>query len=108
MSGSGERDGGQEYVTGDVLGPERYADLGIQSGEDAGDGALPGQTPGSGEDGGSDVTTAVEDHGKRLPEPVRHHAEPGEGGWRDGEGGETDTPENTGSKVGPGREGMQP
>jgi hypothetical protein len=57
---------------------------------------------------GSDVTTTVEDHGKRLPEPVHHHADPGEGGWRDGEGAETDTPENTGSKVGPGREQEQP
>ena len=57
---------------------------------------------------GSDVTTAVEDHGHRRREPVHHHAEPGEGGWRDEEGAETDTPENTGSKVGPGREQEQP
>ena len=57
---------------------------------------------------GSDVTTTVESHGKRLREPIRHHAEPGEGGWRDEEGAETDTPENTGSKVGPGREQVQP
>jgi hypothetical protein len=57
---------------------------------------------------GSDVTVGVEDHGNKLREPVRRHADPGQGGWRDEEGGETDTPENTGSKVGPGREEDQP
>ena len=61
-----------------------------------------------GEAQGSDVTTAVEGHGKRLPEPVHHRADPGEGGWRDEEGAEADTPEHTGSKVGPGREQAQP
>jgi hypothetical protein len=57
---------------------------------------------------GSDVTVGVEDHGNQLREPVHHHADPGEGRWRDEEGAETDTPENTGSKVGPGREQEQP
>jgi hypothetical protein len=60
-----------------------------------------------GEQGG-DVTVGVEDHGNKRREPVRHHADPGEGAWRDEEGAETDTPENTGSKVGPGREDKQP
>jgi len=57
---------------------------------------------------GSDVTVGVEDHGNKLREPVHHHADPGEGSRRDEEGAETDTPENTGSKVGPGREDEQP
>ena len=52
---------------------------------------------------GIDVTTTVQDHGNRLSEPVRYHEESGSDGWRQDEEGETDTPENTGSKVGPGR-----
>lgn len=57
---------------------------------------------------GIDVTVGVEDHGNKLREPIHHHADAGEGAWRDEEGAETDTPENTGSKVGPGREQEQP
>jgi hypothetical protein len=33
---------------------------------------------------------------------------PGDDEWREDEEGETDTPENTGSKVGPGRDDLQP
>ena len=57
---------------------------------------------------GIDVTTTVEDHGNRLPEPIRRHAGPGDDEWREDEGLETDTPESTGSKVGPGRDDAQP
>ena len=57
---------------------------------------------------GIDVTTTVEDHGNRLREPVRYHEEQGSDTWRQDEEGETDTPENTGSKVGPGRDDQQP
>lgn len=106
MSGTGERDVTEEFVTGDVLGPERYADLGIQSGEDAGDGALLGQE--AGEEQGIDVTTTVEDHGNRRSQSEHHHAAPGDDEWREDEEAETDTPENTGGKVGPGRDDMQP
>jgi hypothetical protein len=106
MSGTGERDVTEEYVTGDVLGPERYADLGIQSGEDAGDAGFVEQA--AGEEQGIDVTTTVEDHGNRRSRPEHHHAAPGDDEWREDEEGETDTPENTGSKVGPGRDDMQP
>ena len=59
-------------------------------------------------DQGIDVTTAVEDHGNRRSQPEHHHANLGDGEWREDEEGETDTPENTGSKVGPGRDDMQP
>ena len=59
-------------------------------------------------DQGIDVTTTVEDHGKRRSQPERHHAALGDDEWREDEEGETDTPENTGSKVGPGRDDMQP
>ena len=77
MSGTTQGSPGEEFVTGDVLGAERYADLGMQSGEDAGDGALmdqdqqpaTGTTPAG--EGGIDVTTTVQDHGNRLNEPVR-------------------------------------
>lgn len=55
-------------------------------------------------DDGIDVTTTVEDHGKRLGEPLHYHAEPGDDQWRQDEEAETDTPANTGSKVGPGRD----
>jgi hypothetical protein len=57
---------------------------------------------------GIDVTTTVEDHGTRRTAPKHHHAEPGAKQWREDEELETDTPENTGSKVGPGRGDMQP
>lgn len=50
------------------------------------------------------ITSAVNDHGRPLAEPVQHHAAPGDDDWREDEEAETDTPENTGSKVGPGRE----
>jgi hypothetical protein len=114
MSGTTQGSPGEEFVTGDVLGAERYADLGMQSGEDAGDGALmdQDQQPTSGTapagEGGIDVTTTVQDHGNRLSEPVRHHAPPGDDEWRQDEEAETDTPENTGSKVGTGRDDFQP
>ena len=60
------------------------------------------------EEQGIDVTTAVEDHGKRRDQPTHHHAPLGDDQWREDEEAETDTPENTGSKVGPGRDDMQP
>lgn len=53
---------------------------------------------------GVTLTTRVEDHGQPSARAETRHADPGEGGWRDDEGAETDTPEETGSKVGPGRE----
>jgi hypothetical protein len=114
VSGTTQGSPGEEFVTGDVLGAERYADLGMQSGEDAGDGALMdqdqqragGATPAG--DEGIDVTTTVQDHGNRLSEPVRYHAAPGDDEWRQDEEAETDTPENTGSKVGTGRDDLQP
>jgi len=57
---------------------------------------------------GIDVSTSVEDHGNRRSRPEHHHAAPGDDEWREDEGAETATPENTGSKVGPGRDDMQP
>ncbi len=60
------------------------------------------------EDQGIDVTTTVDDHGNRRSQPGHHHANLGDGEWREDEQGETDTPENTGSKVGLGRDDMQP
>ena len=57
---------------------------------------------------GIDVTTAVEDHGNRRSQPQHHHADLGDDTWREAEGEETDTPEGTGSKVGPGRDDKQP
>ncbi len=57
---------------------------------------------------GIDVTTTVEDHSNRRSQPEHHHAAPGDDQWREDEEGETDTPENTGSKVGPGRDDLQP
>ncbi len=57
---------------------------------------------------GIDFTTTVEDHGSRRSQPESHHAALGDDEWREDEEGETDTPENTGSKVGTGRDDMQP
>jgi hypothetical protein len=62
----------------------------------------------SGDEQGIDVTTAVDDHGNRRSQIERHHADLGDDEWREDEEMETDTPENTGSKVGPGRDDMQP
>jgi hypothetical protein len=62
----------------------------------------------SDEAGGIDVTTTVEGHGNRRSRPERHRAAPGDDEWREDEAAETDTPENTGSKVGPGRDDLQP
>ncbi|HEY8596965.1 MAG TPA: hypothetical protein VIL85_00965 [Thermomicrobiales bacterium] len=63
---------------------------------------------GPGEEQGIDVTTTVDDHGNRRDQPEHHHAPLGDDEWREDEEGETDTPEDTGSKVGPGRDDMQP
>ena len=60
------------------------------------------------EEQGIDFTTTVDDHGNRRSRPEHHHAAPGDDAWREDEEGETDTPENTGSKVGTGRDDMQP
>jgi hypothetical protein len=60
------------------------------------------------EEQGIDVTTTVEDHGNRRNQPEHHHVQLGDDEWREDEEGETDTPENTGSKVGTGRDDMQP
>jgi len=62
----------------------------------------------SDEEQGIDVTTTVDDHGNRRSQAEHHHANPGDDEWREDEEMETDTPENTGSKVGPGRDDMQP
>lgn len=51
-----------------------------------------------------ETTSTVENHGRPLSQPVHHRAQPGDDDWREDEEAETDTPENTGSKVGPGRE----
>ena len=50
----------------------------------------------------------MDDHGNRRNQPESHHAPLGDDEWREDEEGETDTPENTGSKVGTGRDDMQP
>ncbi len=50
------------------------------------------------------LTSAVVDHGNRRTDGVERRTAEGGGEWRADEEGETDTPENTGSKVGPGRE----
>ena len=63
---------------------------------------MSGQQQGQGGDReGVTITAGVEDHGRPLPHPETRHANPGDPGWRD-EAGETDTPDETGSKVGQG------
>lgn len=49
-------------------------------------------------------TNAVHDHGHRLTHDVERRGQAGSDEWRADEEAETDTPENTGSKVGPGRD----
>jgi hypothetical protein len=72
MNGTEARDEKQGYVTGDVLGPEHYADIEEPRGAGGGEGALQRQGANTEVRQGDDVSTAVSSQDGPLREPAAH------------------------------------